>query len=198
MPISAVAGRAELMDDLEDVFFSGTHGGETLSLAAAARGPRPARRRVHTSALLAGERLRAGVREARSTTAGVGGLGRPSAAPRRGPSSPCASPQRSAAAVSRRRALVQQELLKRGVLFNGSNFISSRTPTTTSIAAVDAYGVAFGALADGLRAATSTQRLEGGPSSRPSARSRDDRPTAASAVRSKSPAARSAPASRST
>ena len=35
MPISALAGRAEVMDILEDVFFSGTHGGETLSLAAA-------------------------------------------------------------------------------------------------------------------------------------------------------------------
>ena len=35
MPISALAGKAEYMDVLEDVFFSGTHGGEALSLAAA-------------------------------------------------------------------------------------------------------------------------------------------------------------------
>jgi len=35
MPLSAVMGRAELMDFMENVFFSGTYGGETLSLAAA-------------------------------------------------------------------------------------------------------------------------------------------------------------------
>lgn len=35
MPISAVVGRADLMRRFEDVFFSGTFGGEALSLAAA-------------------------------------------------------------------------------------------------------------------------------------------------------------------
>lgn len=34
-PLSAVAGRADLMDILEDAFFSGTFGGELLSLTAA-------------------------------------------------------------------------------------------------------------------------------------------------------------------
>lgn len=35
MPISAVVGRADLMKNFDHVFFSGTFGGETLSLAAA-------------------------------------------------------------------------------------------------------------------------------------------------------------------
>ena len=35
MPIAAVAGSRQLMQEFEDVFFSGTHGGEALSLAAA-------------------------------------------------------------------------------------------------------------------------------------------------------------------
>lgn len=35
MPISAVLGRAEVMREMEEVFLSGTFGGETLSLAAA-------------------------------------------------------------------------------------------------------------------------------------------------------------------
>lgn len=35
MPISAIAGRADLMSECEEVFFSLTHGGEALSLAAA-------------------------------------------------------------------------------------------------------------------------------------------------------------------
>lgn len=34
-PLSAVVGRADLMDMMEHIFFSGTFGGETLSLAAA-------------------------------------------------------------------------------------------------------------------------------------------------------------------
>jgi glutamate-1-semialdehyde 2,1-aminomutase len=34
MPISAVVGRADLMREMEDIFFSGTFGGEALSLAA--------------------------------------------------------------------------------------------------------------------------------------------------------------------
>ena len=35
MPISAVVGREEIMKEMEEIFFSGTFGGETLSLAAA-------------------------------------------------------------------------------------------------------------------------------------------------------------------
>lgn len=35
MPVAAVGGSAELMAEFEEVFFSGTHGGEALSLAAA-------------------------------------------------------------------------------------------------------------------------------------------------------------------
>lgn len=35
MPISAIVGRADVMSEMEDVFYSGTFGGETLSIAAA-------------------------------------------------------------------------------------------------------------------------------------------------------------------
>ena len=35
MPISAIVGRADIMYEMESVFFSGTFGGETLSIAAA-------------------------------------------------------------------------------------------------------------------------------------------------------------------
>ena len=34
MPISAIVGKAEIMDEMEHIFFSGTFGGELLSLAA--------------------------------------------------------------------------------------------------------------------------------------------------------------------
>jgi glutamate-1-semialdehyde aminotransferase/spore coat polysaccharide biosynthesis protein SpsF (cytidylyltransferase family) len=35
MPISAIVGRKDIMDEMESIFFSGTFGGETLSLATA-------------------------------------------------------------------------------------------------------------------------------------------------------------------
>lgn len=35
MPISAVVGRADVMDEMDEIFFSGTFGGEALSIAAA-------------------------------------------------------------------------------------------------------------------------------------------------------------------
>ena len=34
MPISAITGRADVMTEMEEIFFSGTFGGEALSLAA--------------------------------------------------------------------------------------------------------------------------------------------------------------------
>ena len=35
MPLSAIVGRADILDEMPRIFFSGTYGGETLSLAAA-------------------------------------------------------------------------------------------------------------------------------------------------------------------
>ncbi len=62
MPISAVAGRAEVMREMEDIFFSGTFGGETLSLAAAIAVMDKIRLQpvIHTL-WKTGDRLRAGV-----------------------------------------------------------------------------------------------------------------------------------------
>ena len=64
MPISALAGRAELMDELEDVFFSGTHGGETLSLAAARAVLDDLDAEAYRGLYAKGERLRAGIERA--------------------------------------------------------------------------------------------------------------------------------------
>ena len=48
------------------------------------------------------------------------------------------------------KSLVQQELLKRGVLFNGSNFICLAHSDEDLELAIDAYGAAFERLASGL------------------------------------------------
>jgi glutamate-1-semialdehyde aminotransferase len=159
MPISAIAGRAELMDRLEDVFFSGTHGSETLSLAAA----HAVLDRLDDSAYAAlyskGERLRAGVQRA-IESAGVAEWVRISgAAPRTvvtirepagsGPGLPA-------------KTLVQQELLKQSVLFNGSNFICLAHSDDHIDTAVDAYQRAFEILAQGL-SGDLLELLEGEP-----------------------------------
>jgi glutamate-1-semialdehyde aminotransferase len=157
MPISALAGRAELMDRLEDVFFSGTHGGEALSLAAARAVLDTLDAAAYEQLYERGERLRVGVLGAIEET-GVGEyvvIG--GAAPRTvvtvrepdgtGPGLPA-------------KTLVQQELLRHGVLFNGSNFICLAHSDEDIDLAIEAYRDAFSRLAEGLAGDVATL-LEG-------------------------------------
>jgi glutamate-1-semialdehyde aminotransferase len=147
MPISAIAGRAELMDRLEDVFFSGTHGGEALSLAAAQAVLDRLDEAAYATLYSKGERLRAGV-ERGIESAGVADWVRISgAAPRTVVT--IREPEDSAPGLPAK-TLVQQELLKQGVLFNGSNFICLAHSDEDIDAAVDAYGLAFEVFARGL------------------------------------------------
>jgi len=160
MPISAIVGRADLMDRLTDVFFSGTHGGEALSLAAANAVLDRLDATAYETLYAQGERLRAGIRRG-IEDANVGKWVKVTgAAPRTvvtvreldssGPGLPA-------------KTLVQQELLKRGVLFNGSNFICLAHSDDDIDTAIDAYRAAFAALADGLAAGDVLGLLEGEP-----------------------------------
>lgn len=73
-PLSAVAGRADLMKLMEEIFFSFTFGGETLSLAASAAALDKLKRCQVTDRLAAlGTRLMTGLRE-RITRHNVGEL----------------------------------------------------------------------------------------------------------------------------
>jgi glutamate-1-semialdehyde aminotransferase len=147
MPISAIAGRAELMDVLEDVFFSGTHGGEALSLAAA-RATLDALDTAAYAALEAkGARLRAAV-EGSIASHGLGdwvvidGEDVRTVVAIREPTGPGEG--------LLARSLVQQELAKRGVLFNGNNFMCLAHSDEDLDQAADAYDAALARLADGL------------------------------------------------
>jgi glutamate-1-semialdehyde aminotransferase len=147
MPISALAGRAEVMDVLEDVFFSGTHGGETLSLVAAAATLDALDAGAYAALYAKGERLRAGIERAIAEH-GVGDwVTIDGEAPRTvvGVREP---PHEGAGLPAK--SLVQQELLKRGVLFNGSNFICLAHSDDDLEQAIDAYGAAFERLAGAL------------------------------------------------
>jgi glutamate-1-semialdehyde aminotransferase len=149
MPISAIAGRAELMERLEDVFFSGTHGGETLSLAAASAVLDRLDSAAYASLYNRGERLREGVQRS-IDEAGVGDSVEISGA---APRTVVTIREPSLGGVGTglpAKTLVQQELLKRGVLFNGSNFICLAHSDDDIDLAIAAYGAAFGLLAEGL------------------------------------------------
>jgi glutamate-1-semialdehyde aminotransferase len=162
MPISAIAGRAELMDVLEDVFFSGTHGGEVLSLAAARATLDALDANAYAALEEKGARLRVAV-EAAIARHGVqdwviidGEDARTVVQIRE----PDPSGERLVA-----RSLVQQELAKRGVLFNGNNFICLAHSDADLDRAADAYDVALARLSDGLTdgAAGVAALLEGEP-----------------------------------
>jgi glutamate-1-semialdehyde 2,1-aminomutase/spore coat polysaccharide biosynthesis protein SpsF len=148
MPISALAGRATAMDALERVFFSGTHGGEMLSLAAAratldviASGP------VHEHLWSLGSRLQKGIRDAVGRSGLEDWIVCGGAAPWTivGVIEPHPDGQTLPA-----KTLLQQEMLKRGVLYNGSNFICLAHSEADIDEAIDAYGHAFARLAQAL------------------------------------------------
>jgi glutamate-1-semialdehyde 2,1-aminomutase/spore coat polysaccharide biosynthesis protein SpsF len=153
MPISAVAGTWKVMRVFEDVFFSGTHGGETLSLAAA----RAVLDVIADGAVLddierRGRRMLDGIRS-RIAEHGVDGQVRVGG-----------EPQRAVVAFSGPDELVvkswvQQCLVQRGALFNGSMFICSRHTDDDVDAALAAFDEAFA----GIAAGDVSSRLLGAP-----------------------------------
>jgi glutamate-1-semialdehyde aminotransferase len=141
MPISAVGGSRKVMGVFEEIFYSGTHGGEALSLAAArALLDTVADGRVLASIEDNGRRLQQGVTDL-VTRYGVESIVRISGEPQRtivsfpGPDELV------------HKSVVQQFLVERGVLFNGSMFICHRHTVLDIDQTLDAFADAFGALA---------------------------------------------------
>jgi glutamate-1-semialdehyde 2,1-aminomutase/spore coat polysaccharide biosynthesis protein SpsF len=141
MPVSAVAGSWDVMGVFEDVFFSTTHGGETLSLAAA----RAVLDAIADGSVLAGveatgERLRRGLdaligSHGVAARVGVGGEPHRNVVGFPGPD-PLGD-----------RSWVQQCLVERGILFNGSMFVCARHTEADVDRTLDAFDEAFAALA---------------------------------------------------
>jgi glutamate-1-semialdehyde 2,1-aminomutase/spore coat polysaccharide biosynthesis protein SpsF len=143
MPISAVGGTWDVMRVFEDVFYSGTHGGETLSLAAAAAVlDAVADGRLLEEIRRRGQTVRDGIAEriehhGVGTRVTVGG-----------------EPQRAVVGFVGPDPLVdkswvQQCLAEHGVLFNGSMFICARHSDADVQRALDGLGEAFAALGRG-------------------------------------------------
>ena len=160
MPISALAGPTVVMDGLQDVFFSGTHGGETLSLAAArATLDVLAVEPVHEHLWRLGRRLQEGVSDAVARHGLAEWVRCSGSAPWTivGVREP--DPD---AIVLPAKSLLQQEMIKRGILFNGSNFISYAHTEADIDFAIEAYDSSFETLADALPNDVES-RLQGPP-----------------------------------
>lgn len=148
MPIAALTGRHEYMGILDNgVFVSGTHGGETLSLAAAAATLDVLRDEpVHEHLWRQGRALQSGIRELSDRHdlqdwVSCGGPAPLTIITVREPVPGGDLPAKT---------LLQQELLKRGVLYNGTHMISYAHGEADIAFALDAYDGAFEVLARAL------------------------------------------------
>ncbi len=148
MPLSALAGRTDVMAVLDDVFFSGTHGGETLSLAAArATLDVLEAEDVHAQLWSKGRLLQDGLRE-RIAARGLGEwVTATGAAPWTLVLVKEPDPQAEGLPA---KTLLQQELLKRGVLYNGSHFMTPAHGDAEIEETFAAYDGALDVLADAL------------------------------------------------
>ena len=143
MPLSAVAGRAAVMDVFHEVFFSGTHGGEALSLAAAAA----VLDTIADGTVLAGIEALGATLQARLAECvdrhGVGDrvtVG--------------GEPQRTVVGFTGTdhlvdKSWVQQCFAEAGVLFNDSLFVCARHSEADAGRAVGAFDPALAAMATG-------------------------------------------------
>ena len=160
LPLSVVAGRRELMQEFEEIFFSTTHGGEALSLAAAIATLRVLERDdVIPTLWRRGESLVSGLRslvERHGLDGRVVCLGY---APRTAVLFRDADGRESLELKS----LFQQECIKRGVLFTGSQFISAAHTDDDVRRTLEIYDEALGELAEAVAHGDAASRLEGRP-----------------------------------
>lgn len=158
MPLSILAGRSEIMAELENVFFSFTFGGEMLSLAAAVATigeMRKLRTIEHVNAM--GQELltQGNALIIRHGLADVLKIAGPAA--------------KSVYLYAERpdtllvKSLLQQEMIRRGVLFTGYNYISYSHKLEHIQFTLRALNESLAVLAEALDAGQLALRLEGKP-----------------------------------
>ena len=156
MPLSAVVGRAELMREMEDIFFSMTFGGETLSLAAGiAVIDKLKREPVIESIWKTGSAIVDGARRI-AEAKGVSDLIRFDGLP------PChgvSFRDHENADSNAITTFFMREMLSGGVLINGSHNICYAHNDTDVEAVLNAYEQTLELLADALKSRDFIERL---------------------------------------
>lgn len=144
MPVSVLSGRAEVLSLLDDdVFFFTTFGGEALSLAAlVATIDELERHDVASHLENRGEALRSGIHSA-AASAGLGGVIRCVGYPARTMLTFAGSPEEGLIY----KTFVQQELIRRGILWSGSHNLSFSHSEADIERTVAAYAEVFRLLA---------------------------------------------------
>jgi glutamate-1-semialdehyde aminotransferase len=154
MPIAAVAGTWDVLRVFEDIFFSGTHGGETLSLAAARAVLDTLRNGTVLREINAlGQKMLSGIADAIDRH-DVHARVRVSGEPERAVVSLLGDDHLVV------KSWVQQCLAEDGALFNGSMFICARHTTDDVDRTLASFDRAFEALRGGADVAS---KLRGAP-----------------------------------
>jgi glutamate-1-semialdehyde-2,1-aminomutase len=159
-PLSAVVGRADVMRLFEDVFFSGTHGGEAVSLAACRATIAELRRRDGFAALWrAGARLQEGARRILSDAGLAGRIDCAGLPPRTGFTFRADTETETLAL----RSLFQQEALERGLLTHGNHMICLAHSDEIIDRTLGIYREVFAVVAQAVSRGDAGQRLKGPP-----------------------------------
>lgn len=158
MPISAVMGRADIMHEMEEIFFSGTFGGETLSLAASiAVIEKMQGQPVIKTLWQTGHRLATGVKER------IAGHGLDSVLSLKGmaPWKLLDFQDHPGASKEIIRTVFIQEMLRHGVLLTSSHNVCYAHNDEDIAATLDAYDATLALIQDGLSKGSLESKLSG-------------------------------------
>ncbi len=156
MPISAIVGRADVMKEMEEVFFSGTFGGETLSLAAAIAVIDKMRREPVIEHLW---RMGADLADGASRLIAEHGLAGTIAFDGLAPWKLISFGDHPSACKEAMRTVFVREMLRNGVLVNASHNITHAFGESEMAEVLAAYGRALGVLASELETPGLDDRL---------------------------------------
>jgi len=158
LPISAVVGRAEMMQEFAEIFFSFTFGGECLSLAAAKATLHELRTKpVHEHLWRLGRRLRDGCIKLVEES-GLEDVAEVSGLP---PRVMVAFKDAGGADSLAVKSLFQQEAIKRGVLYSGQHFMCYIHTDADIDYMLEAYHDALAIVKQAVGVRAVEQRLEG-------------------------------------
>jgi glutamate-1-semialdehyde 2,1-aminomutase/spore coat polysaccharide biosynthesis protein SpsF len=159
-PLAAVVGRRDIMNLFDEVFFSFTFGGETLSLAAAKATIIEMREKNVTAHLWEqGQRLKDGY----NVLAKEYGISQWTACIGLPPRTVVVFHDESGAESLVQKSLFQQECLKRGILFAGAHNLCFSHSAADVDYTLRVYRTAMEILADAIRKGDVAERLEGTP-----------------------------------